>query len=186
MRGGWICAVLLLVAGGALSAPSNWHDDPDHSRLDWTAHWRETPVKGEFKRFDVSARLDPDAPAGGALTVRVDTASAAAASSDITEAVRGKAWFDAAQYPQAVFSTDSVTSQGDGSLLAKGTLKLKGHEKNLAFPLKLERRDGHLILTGTLRMDRRDFAIGTGLWAGASPIATQVTVDFTVTLVAGK
>lgn len=181
-----LAAMLLVAAGQALSAPTVWHDVRAHSRLDWTAHWRGTPVKGTFRHFEVSAEFDPASPAGGSLTVQVDTASAATASPDIARAIRGQAWFDAAQYPQAVFSSDSITAQDDGSMLVKGSLTLKGRKKSLSFPMKLERQGEQLTLTGTLTLDRRDFAIGAGQWSKTSPIAAEVTVGFQVTLRSGK
>lgn len=180
-----LAAMLLLAAGQALSAPSVWHDDPVHSRLDWTAHWRGTPVKGTFEHFEVSARLDPTSPGGGTLTVQVDTASATTTSPDITRAIHGQAWFDVAQYPRAVFDSDSIVAQGGDSLLVKGSLKLKGRQRRLSFPMKLEREDDQLVLAGTLSIDRRDFAIGTRQWSKTSPIAAAVTVDFDVTLHTG-
>lgn len=178
-----MAAVLLLAAvTPALSTPSVWHDDAARSRLDWIAHWRGTPVKGTFRHFEVTARLDPASPGGGSLTVKVNTGSAATASPDIARAIRGQVWFDAAQYPQAVFSADSIAAQGNGSLLVKGKLELKGREKRLIFPMKLQSRGDQLILTGRLSIDRRHFAVGTGEWSKAAPIAAEVTVDFDVTL----
>lgn len=178
-------AMLLASAGQALSALPVWHDDPAHSRLDWTAHWRGTPVKGTFEHFEVAAEFDPAAPAGGNLTVKVDTASAATASPDITQAIRGQAWFDAARYPQAVFRSDSIVARDDGSVLVKGGLTLKGRERRLSFPMKLERQGDRLTLAGSLTLDRRDFGVGSGQWSKNSPIATAVTIDFEVTLRSG-
>lgn len=177
-----LAAILLVAAGQALSAPAVWHDDPAHSRLEWTAHWRGTPVKGTFKHFEVAAEFDPASPASGSLTVKVDTASAVTASSDITKAILGQAWLDAAQYPQAVFSADSIVAEGRGTALVKGSLTLKGRKEPLTFPMKLERQDGRLVLAGTLTIDRRDFSVGTGQWSKNAPIAAAVTIDFEVTL----
>lgn len=177
-----LAAMLLAASGPALSVPSVWHDDPAHSRLDWTAHWRGTPVKGTFKHFEVVAEFDPAAPGGGNLTVKVDTSSAVTASPDISKAIRGQAWLDAGQYPQAVFSTDSIVAQSGGLVLVKGSLILKGRKKRLSFPMKLERQGGRLVLAGTLTIDRRDFAVGTGQWSKNSPIAAAVTIDFKVAL----
>lgn len=175
--------LLLAAAAPALGAATSWRDEPAYSRLTWTAHWRHTAVSGEFRRFSVVAKLDPEAPAGGSFTVTIDTASAAAESPDISRAIRGTAWFDAAQYRRALFATSAIRTQAGGDLEVTGTLSLKGHRKQLAFPLQIERKGDRLILSGDLELDRRDFAVGTGAWSRASPIAPEVAVAFRVTLV---
>lgn len=183
MKAAALAFVLALVGAASARAAVAWHAEARASHLNWTVHWRQAAVRGEFKRFSVLARLDASSLAGGELTVTVETASVATASPDISHAIRDSTWFDVKQYPRAFFKTSSIRQRAGGTLAITGILHLKGHEKQLSFPMRLERQGKRLVLTGTLRLNRGDFAVGTGQWSGGSLIARDVAVAFKVTLV---
>lgn len=167
----------------AIAAPlPGWSGDSAAGRIGFTAHWQHTPVKGAFGHFQVTARLDPAHPQGGRLTVRIDTNSVSTASPDITRAIRGSDWFDAARYPHAVFTATRLSASGTGRMRVQGTLRLKGVSRTISFPMQTAVDAGKLRLSGEFTLNRLDFGIGAGRWAQGSVIATAVAVDFAVTL----
>lgn len=182
-RAAFTCLCLLLAAPvAAAAAPQAWTSIPAQSRLGFTAHWRKTPVQGSFAKFEVTARIDPHDPAGGDLSVRIDTASVTTESADVTAAIRGAQWFDAGRYPEGEFDSSAIVAKAGGAFEVRGTLKLKGHTRKIDFPLTISRKGGHLLLQGHLNLDRLDFGIGSGAWANGKTIATDVAVTFVVTL----
>lgn len=171
---------LCFAAAPALAAPGVWHDVPAASHLTWIAKWMGTPVHGGFRQFRVSARIDPQHPAGGQVQVTVDTRSVYASSPTITQAIHGAEWFDSKAQPTARFQ-GKIERTAKGLILA-GTLSLKGHSRAISFPLDLRRRGPDLVLQGQLTLVRSDFGIGTGQWRSGSMIALDVQVRFSVTL----
>ncbi len=181
-----LASIALLVAPPASAAPIAWHTLPGTSRLGFTAYWQGTSVQGRFKQFDVSANLDPAHPAGGRLEVRIATAGIATQSADITRALHSADWFDVGKYPHADFTSSAIAATADGTLQVSGTLRLKGHAKTVSFPLRVKPAGTRLRLTGKFQLDRGDFGIGSGRWAGGEVIATRVAVTFSVLLAPDK
>lgn len=172
-----IALVLLAAAIPAWAAPVAWQAKPGAGQVEFIAAWNGTPVKGHFPDFSINAKLDPDHPAGGTITLRLDARKLTAQSADIARAIRGKAWFDVKDHPEASFTSTSLAS-GPDQLKLHGKLEIKGHEKTVSFPLKLIHHGNTLELRGQLTLDRTDFGIGTGPWAGDSVIAHKVIVKF--------
>jgi polyisoprenoid-binding protein YceI len=63
-----------------------------------------------------------------------------------------------------------------------GSIKLKGHDKKIVFPLELTHKNGDLLLQGKFTLDRNDFAIGSGQWKNSSMIASKVQIHFSIRL----
>lgn len=164
----------------ALAAVSRWQSVPGAGQIHWTAHWEGTPVNGGFHTFRVTARLDPAHPATGTLTVHISIASVTTRSPDVAKAIRGPQWFAVASHPQALYK--GQLHETHRTLQAEGTLRLKGREHQVTFPLTLKREGGRLLLRGRFELDRRDFDIGSGQWKSGALIARRVAVQFSVPL----
>lgn len=173
----------LLASLPAWAAPTTWQAKSGTGQIEFTAWWNGTPVKGHFPAFTLKATLDADQPAGGAITLHIDTRKLKAQSADITRAIRANAWFDVKHHPEAGFDSASLSTLPNGTLVLRGTLRIKDHEKTVSFPIELDQTDHALTLSGRVRLDRSDFAIGTGQWAGGSVIAHKVDVHFNFVLV---
>lgn len=165
------------------AAPVAWQERPAASHIGFTAYWQGQAVKGEFPHFDVKAKLDPDHPGGGKISLRISMGELTTQTADITRAIRGQAWFDVKDHPEASFTSESITKQADGTFQLSGKLAIKGHAKILAFPLKITRQGQKLELAGNLQLDRSDFAIGAGRWTSGKIIAHKVDVVFSIVLV---
>jgi polyisoprenoid-binding protein YceI len=170
--------LLLAVAIPAWGAPAAWQAQPDTGQIEFIATWNGSPVKGHFPDYSLKARLDPAHPGGGTITLHIDTRKLTAQSTDIARAIRGKAWFDVKDHPDASFISTSLSRQSTGQLELRGKLEIKGHEKTVSFPVKLKHHGKTLELRGTLTLDRGDFDIGTGQWASGGVIAHKVSVKF--------
>lgn len=175
--------LLTFASAPAFAASAKWHSLPDHSAIHWIAKWMGTPVHGGFKKFSVSAQLNPSHLAGGRLVVVVSTVSVYASSPSITQAIHGIQWFDVAAYPRARFI--GTLEKRSGRWFVSGTLTIKGVSRHLDFPITVSKKASGIVLSGRLRLERTAFGIGTGQWKNGSMIAIPVTVEFKVLLVHG-
>jgi polyisoprenoid-binding protein YceI len=76
-------------------------------------------------------------------------------------ALRGPEYLDITRYPGIRFESKQVTKSGNRYLL-KGIISLHGIQKEIVFPFEAITRDGGILFTGEMKLDRRDFSIGTG------------------------
>lgn len=183
---GWAFAGLLLWLAGALAgilpaAATEWEVDGARSTLGFEAQVGGVPVPGRFSAWTAEIVFDPADPAAGAVSVRIDTASADTGDATRDGMLRGDDFFAVAQFPEAVFRSSAIRAAGPGRYEMEGVLTLRGASKALAIPFALaEQGDGSVRAEGEVVIDRRDFGIGRGEFAGDGLIAHPVTVRFTL------
>ncbi|MBB6125150.1 cytochrome b561/polyisoprenoid-binding protein YceI [Sphingobium subterraneum] len=147
-------------------------------RLGFTASWNGTAIAGRFGSWKSDILFSPDALDASRITVTIDLASASTDDSQRDEMLQGGDFFDTAAHPQAVFTSSAIRSLGGDRYKADGSLQLHGVSKpvTLSFTLKI---DGDTAkVTGSSRLDRTKFGVGTGEWAATDQIAAPVSVDF--------
>lgn len=177
-----LALVLVLGLSGGVAA-GDWQLDPAASRLEFQAAYEGTPAPGAFRRFDVRLAFDPARPVDGKLQVRVPLASFDMGSAEINEAVRAPEWLDLAQFMQAEFTSNDIRAAGEGRYVARGVLRLKGVERELAVPFRWQPEGAGARMSGNVTLDRRAFNVGTGEWAAGDTIGREVRLRFDVHLV---
>ena len=112
-------------------------------------------------------------------------ASADLGSSDLNEAIQMVDWFDSQGFAEARFSSDQiVATDQDNQFVASGRLSLKAAEKTIEVPFSWQQSaDGSIRMLGELKLDRGDFAIGSGEWSSGDQIGLAVKVWFDLNLV---
>lgn len=176
------CLVSLLACAFLQAAhAADWKMDPAGSRLAFTASFESVPAPGVFKDFDVGARFDPQAPAGGRLDVTIKVASADMASADIDKAIAGAEWFDFSRHPQAEFHATDI-ARAANRYVARGTLTLKGVRQPVEVPFNWTPEGEGATMDGEFVVKRALFGIGTGEWAATRVIGPDVTIKFRVRL----
>ena len=102
---------------------------------------------------------------------------------DRDAALKESDWFDTAKYPQARFTSESITKLADGSYEAAGQLEIKGTTKpaTLAFTFSTGASGGNSKLDGTMTIDRFDFKVGQG-WNDTSWVGQNVEVQIKLDL----
>ncbi|MEZ5953184.1 MAG: YceI family protein [Hyphomonas sp.] len=119
----------------------DWKLDPDHAALIFRIdHLGYSDLIGRFDRFEVSLTGDGTRPDEARVSALIDIASLDMGNDSFAEDLKGARWFDAARYPQAAFTTVSVTPTGENTADVAGELTLKGK----AQPVTL-----HVTLNGT-------------------------------------
>lgn len=135
-------ATLFLCAGCAALAPvfapkvnadatalkaGNYSLDPAHASLLFKIdHLGFSTYVGRFNSFDISLDFDETDPTAARVEAVIDMTSLDVANDDFANTLTGSNWFDANQFPEAVFQSTAITVTGDNRGALTGDLTLHG------------------------------------------------------------
>lgn len=177
-------AALCLLAAPASAA--NWVVDHGKSRLGFTVMWSGEAFNAKFKSWKADIAFDPaDLPHAKAV-VTIDLASEDSGSADNDDGVKGPEGFAIAQFPTAKFETTGFTSKGGNNYVATGRLSLHGMTKPVTLPFTLTITGNTARMVGKATVSRVDFGLGSGEWAGETPVAHAVTISVDLTATSAK
>lgn len=139
-------------------AGGNWQVET--GSLGFTVTQMGAPVSGNFAGWSAEITYDEAVTSGkaGQVVVEIDLASLALGS--VSDQAKGPEFLDVAAHPVARFTADLLA--GPQGLVAEGKLALHGAEKQIDLPFTLTIDGDRARMTGTARLDRRDFGIGAG------------------------
>jgi len=101
--------------------------DPDHATLIFKInHLGFSTYIGRFNTLDASLDFDPENIENSSLEVIVDVTSLDINNAEFAQELLGSAWFDAENFPQAVFRTTRFVEANENSFTFEGDLTLKG------------------------------------------------------------
>jgi len=154
----------------------------DNSSITFVSKQMSVPVAGVFKKFTANIRINPAKPETGMANIEIDLASIDAGSMEANDEVKGKSWFNVAEFPKANFVSSSVKALGGGKFEATGKMTIKGKTMEMHAPFTLKEDKGMLNIDGVFTLKRLDFGIGSGLWSDTSVVADEVQIKFHVLL----
>jgi polyisoprenoid-binding protein YceI len=171
-----LVATVLASAGPALAEELTLV--PETSSVGFVAEQQGSRFNGRFQTFTAAVSFDPAAPEKGSIVGTVDTASVNTRDHDRDAALKESDWFDTPKFPQARFTSESITKLPDGTYEAAGQLEIKGTTKpaTLAFTFAAAASGGNSKLDGKMTIDRFDFKIGQG-WNDTSWVGQNVEVS---------
>jgi len=152
--------------------------DTSKSTVTATSKQMNVPVDGTFKKFTAQLNFDPAKPAAGSAKLSIDTASYDLGDESYNQQVRGKEWFDAAQFPNATFVSSAIAPAGGNQFKVSGTLTIKGKSENVTVPVTVTQQGTTQSFDGALPIKRSQFDIGTGEWKDTSVVADEVVIKF--------
>jgi polyisoprenoid-binding protein YceI len=152
--------------------------DTSKSTVTATSKQMNVPVDGTFKKFTAQLNFDPAKPAAGSAKLSIDTASYDLGDDSYNQQVRGKEWFDAAQFPNATFVSSAIAPAGGNQFKVSGTLTIKGKSENVTVPVTVAQQGTTQSFDGALPIKRSQFDIGTGEWKDTSVVADEVVIKF--------
>ncbi|MDN7182226.1 YceI family protein [Caballeronia sp. SEWSISQ10-4 2] len=172
---------LILAATAATSLfPGVAHAQVDASKstVTTTSKQMNVPVDGTFKKFTAQLIFDPTKPTAGSAQLTIDTASYDLGDESYDQQVRGKDWFDSAQFPNATLVSSAIAPAGGNQFKVSGKLTIKGKSENVTVPVTVTQLGATLTFDGTLPIKRSQFDIGLGEWKDTSVVADEVLVKF--------
>jgi cytochrome b561/polyisoprenoid-binding protein YceI len=180
----FIGAALLMAPALAQADAGHWNMAHEKSSITFRPKQMGAEFKGTFGVFSADIQFNPDDLAHSKATIDVQLGTAHTGAPDRDENLKSKDWFDVADFPDAIFTTTSITKTGDGTYKADGTLTIKNITQPVTLPFKLsiaEDKTGKTAtMDGTVILDRSKFQIGAGKWTDVSIIANEVPVDIHV------
>lgn len=187
-----LTAGLALAAAGPAAA--GWSADLAHSKVNFSINHFFTPVTGSFKDFQVDLAYDPENPAKSHVKAQIEVASIDTGNQRRDDHLRSADWFEAEKYPYMTFESTSVRAEGEDQLVADGTLTIKGKPLQASLritrlgvtelPAEMQARMGGIkqvaSFKATTAIDRGDFGVGVGDWAGTLVVGSDVDIEILV------
>ncbi len=146
------------------------------STLKFHGSYQGAGFDGQFPQWKATIRYDAAHPEQSAFDVVIPLANAATGDSNRDQSLPTSDFFDVARFPTAHFTTQSFSKAADGSVVAHGTLELKGHRHpvELAVHFTPSAQGGNLDVS--TKLQRLDYGVGSGDYADTSVIANEVDV----------
>jgi cytochrome b561/polyisoprenoid-binding protein YceI len=162
-------------ASNAKAVP--WQRAPGGS-LGFVASWSGTPINGRFGNWNANVVFGKDDLKNSNIVATVNLGSATTSDADRDASLQGSDFFNTAAFPEARFTSRSISFVGGDRYRAAGVLSLRGKSVpvTLNFTLKFEGDD--VIVTGSTVLNRTTFGVGQGQWASTDQIAGNVAVNF--------
>jgi polyisoprenoid-binding protein YceI/cytochrome b561 len=158
--------------------PVVWQVNAKKSRLGFVSSWSGEPVLGEFSDWQANIVFAENALEKSHIEVKVNLAKVSTGDSQRDEALPTADWFNAEQYPQAIFKSNKIISKGKQRYQAQGTLSLKNVSQKVTLDFVLNVKDKLAKAQGTAQLDRTVFGVGQGEWAATDSIPAVVKVQF--------
>lgn len=150
----------------------------DKSTITFVSKQMGVPVEGSFKKFTAQLRFNPAKAENATAQISIELASIDAGGAEANDEVKGKSWFNAAEFPKAEFVSTAVKAKGGGQFEATGKMSIKGKTLEVRAPFALKEDKGLLYIEGNFPLKRLDFGIGSGLWSDTSVVADEVQIKF--------
>ncbi|MBX2883205.1 MAG: YceI family protein [Granulosicoccus sp.] len=128
--------------------PGQYQLDPEHAYVHFKVeHLGLSTVVGRFNQLDASLDFDPESIDDLKLEGRVDMQSVDMNNESLEKRLRGSDWFDVANFPEASFTTQSVTPGSANQFRLEGNFTLRGISRPLILDVQFKGGADN-ILTG--------------------------------------
>jgi polyisoprenoid-binding protein YceI len=164
----WIPAALLLVTFSRASAQTVVIDkiDKNHSTIGFSVPIMGglSEVEGKFTDFNVVMNYDTIDVTKSSVTATIEMKSVDTGIEARDNDLRSPRFFDVAQFPQMVFTSNKISRRGNG-YVASGTLTMHGITKAMDLPFTIRtapEADGKTIsmaVLSDLMVDRDDWGV---------------------------
>jgi len=179
-------AIIALAAPLACAQTSNWTADPAHSDVSFSIrHMGISTVRGHFNVNAAIAYNDADI-TKSTVNATIDVSSVDTGESGRDTDIVGPAWFDAAHFKTATFTSTSIAKWG-GHLTINGNLTLHGVTKPVVLeaegptgPITGMDHKPHAGFTATTTINRTDFGIGSNFPAAMVGDDVKLEIDLEV------
>lgn len=160
--------------------PVVWKIDPQKSRLGFVTSWSGEEVLGEFNAWQADIVFAENALDKSHIEVKVNVGKVSTGDSQRDEALPTADWFNAQNYPQAIFKSKTIKNVAKNRYQAQGTLRLRDKEQPVTLSFSLKVKGKKATAQGTATLNRIAFGVGQGEWAATDSIPAAVKVAFSL------
>ena len=168
-------------AAAAKGGAAKWAVNAAGSSLGFASSFSGTQFTGSFKRWTADIAFDPKNLAASKATVTIDMTSAATGDPSRDESLPTDDWLASGKFKTATFTTTSIKDLGGGKYQAPANLTIRGVTKPVVLNFTVAITGDQAKMTGTTVINRSQFGVGQGQWAGADTVPFNVTVNVSVT-----
>lgn len=181
------CALIMLCCLLAGAAPSHAQNVLyDKSRITCVSRQMNVPVEARFRKFTAQIAFDPAKPAAGKARFEIDVDSFDIDNAEVNDEAKGKAWFDARNFPKATFVASGIRTVDGGRFEVRGPLTIKGKTLEVVAPFTYKEEAGTTVFDGTFAIKRLQYNIGEGVWKDIDTVADEVQIRFHIVAVTAK
>ena len=177
-----LALLLLSVVLPGVATAADYTVQPAASQLGFSAVFQGESFDGQFGQWNAAISYDPADLAASKFEVEVNLTSVKTGDSDRDSALPGKAFFDAAQFPEAHFVTTGFRRNGN-QVIANGKLTLRGVTQPVSLDITFKPQASGATLDVAGTMKRLDFGVGSGDYADTSVIGADVKIKAHLQLV---
>ncbi len=156
--------------------------EKESSKIEFHANSTFAKVTGVFQQWDASFKLNSDNLENSTLELQIEAASVHTGSGFKDKQVKGKNFFDVAQYPEIKFVSDGVMADSDPhKFTMTGNLTLRGVTRPVTISIEtgIGPNGAHKV-NGTLTINRRDFGMTHNM--PFNKVADIITVNIVLEL----
>src|SRR5262249_15874408 len=136
-------------------------------------------VEGSIKMLLMTPGKSPpeDAANVSSINFEIDTDSLVAANAKLPTDLKGSDFLNVKEFPKATFKSTKHTGERgkDQDAMITGDLTLHGVTKSVTFPVHFAREKGEFVLTGSFKINRKDFKM-----TGGEGKVDELTINVTV------
>ncbi len=172
-----LVVALALVGLNSQAAVFNQVQTADSS-LTFVSTQMGVPIEGRFKQFEVQLQFDPAHAESAQAKITIPVNSIDAGSSEATDEVKGKSWFNVAQFPSVQFVATQVKAIDNTHFNVTGSMTIKDKTVEVSAPFSLKTQASGALLEGGFELKRSQFGLGSGSWAATDVVADEVKIRF--------
>ncbi len=182
-----LAALAFAVALIAPAAAADWTVDAARSTLSFEVSAQGEPFTTVFKEWSAKISFDPADLSTANATVTINLVSADSGSRERDGMMSSPSWFDAAGSSfsapagipagQAIFQTTAFRQTGETTYEADGMLSMRDASKAVTLPFTLVITGTEAHMTGSVTINRTEWGVGQGQYAGDDPVGTEVKIN---------
>jgi polyisoprenoid-binding protein YceI len=167
-------------AAPAKGGAAKWAVNPAASTLGFASSFSGTAFQGTFRRWNADIAFDPKNLAASKATVTIDMTSAVTGDASRDESLPTDDWLASGKFKTATFTTTSIKDLGGGKYQAPANLTIRGVTKPVVLNFTVAITGDQAKMNGTAVINRSQFGVGQGQWAGADTVPYNVTVNVNI------
>ena len=120
-------------------------------------------VTGTFTGLKGNILFDPGAPANASFNLSVNASTVNTGIDSRDRHLKKEDYFNVEKFPLITFlSTKVSASNKQGVFIVSGNITIKGTTQSISFPFTAKASQNGYLFTGTFKLNRRDFQVGSG------------------------
>ncbi len=140
---------------------------------------------GRFEKFSASLDFDEADPTTARVSAIIDMTSLDIANDEFAQTLTGPDWFDAEQFPQAVFNSTAIAITGDNTGTLTGDFTLHGVTKPVTLEVSFNGGARDLLRSAYVvgfsakgTIDRTDFGVSRFTGVITDEVSIEIEAEF--------